>query len=161
MARGKQFEKDFSDSFGADCFCYRLIDSPGAWAGGKTRFTPSNICDFIMFENNISLFIELKSFTGKSIPFKNFRDKQINGLFEIERNRIGTLHGGFLLNFRDLSRTFFILADAFYAIKEASVRKSLSLQMAINSGVEISQKKKRVHFTYDIKEIFETCKKEY
>ena len=47
---GKRFEQDFIGSVPAEWFKYRLNDSSASWSNNEnSRFTPSNICDFIVY----------------------------------------------------------------------------------------------------------------
>lgn len=124
---GKVFEEDFINSFPTDVFTYRLRDSAGAWGDGKdgvndsntkdtkkSRFTPTNICDFIV-HNHIrgeTIFLELKSTLQKSMSFSNLKKHQIKGL-----NEAGKYQGVksyFIFNFRTLNETYAINAELIY-----------------------------------------------
>ena len=66
---GKMFENKFKDNW-KTCFpqgfIYRLPDQMSGY-----RYTSSNLCDFICFNEKILFLIELKSHKGASLPFKN------------------------------------------------------------------------------------------
>ena len=49
---GKKFEADLKSSVPDTCWLYRLRDNASSFANGtNTRFTSSNICDFILFDD--------------------------------------------------------------------------------------------------------------
>ena len=70
MNAGKQFEKDFKASVLDDQFYLRLNDAGGWSKSVDLRFTPSQLCDCLLFTRGTLYLLELKSHTGKSIPCK-------------------------------------------------------------------------------------------
>ena len=147
MNEGKKFEQDFINSVPETWFKYRLNDSGGSWQGGdKARFTPSNICDFIVYNSKLWL-LELKSHKGKSIPFSCIRPKQVEGLLEAYKR--GT-KAGYIINFRDIEETYYI--SSFYVSHaiETYDRKSISLGYIKQYGILIPQEKKRTRYSYDL-----------
>ena len=68
MNAGKQFEKDFKASVLDDQFYLRLNDAGGWSKSSDLRFTPSQLCDCLLFTRGTLYLLELKSHTGKSIP---------------------------------------------------------------------------------------------
>ena len=90
MNTGKKFEEDIKNSIDSTAFLYRLRDSGGSWQGGnKSRFTPSNICDFILFKSPRMYLLELKSHKGKSIPYTAI--KQLDKLLEVSNRKLENL----------------------------------------------------------------------
>ena len=143
MNAGKQFEKDFKASILDDQFFLRLNDAGGWSKSTDLRFTPSNLCDCIIFTYGKLYLLELKSHTGKSIPASCL--KQADSLAQIDK--FGIIPA-FVCNFRDLSETYII--NAIYVQQELTLRKSLSLETCKQFGEIIPQKKLRVHFRYDL-----------
>lgn len=154
---GKKFEEDIQNSIPENWWCYRLKDSSGSWSKtDKSRFTPKNMCDFIIFntEKGYNYGIECKSFKGKSMPYGNLNDvkgKKLDALCDMSSKK--NCCGGFILNFRDLNETYWIEAVVLNAIKENSDRKSLSLGEVELYGKYIPQKLKRVRYSYDFTRI--------
>ena len=147
MNEGKSFESDFIKSVPAEWFKYRLNDSGGAWQGGdNARFTPSNICDFIVYNGNLWL-LELKSHKGKSLPLSCIRPKQLEGLVNASTKSV---KAGFVINFRDTEETYYVAAEAIDYFVKMETRKSIPLDWVKQFGVLIPQKKKKVRFTYTL-----------
>ncbi len=161
---GKIFEEDFANSFRSNkgLFVLRLNDNSGAWKGngksdnsnGKVRFTPKNICDFIVYSNesNKLLLLELKSFKGKSCPFSNLKEHQIKGLYA-EGKREG-IESYMVLNFRDLkNETYAVKSEHIYEFYEKAERKSLSYEFCKEHGVLIVGRLKRTRWEYDVESL--------
>jgi len=145
MNDGKAFERDFMSSVPDDWFKYRLNDSGGAWQGGdKARFTPSNICDFIVYNGKLWL-LELKSHKGKSIPLSCIRAKQVEGLKNAYKKDV---KAGYVFNFRDINETYFVNAWDIYIFIANETRKSIPLQYIRQTGTIIPQVLKRVRYGY-------------
>jgi len=142
---GKKFEQDFISSVPDTWFHYRLNDSASSWQGGEnSRFTPSNICDFIVYNNKLWL-LELKSHKGKSIPLSCIRPKQVTGLLEAYKK--GT-NAGYIFNFRDIEKTYYVNANLINAFLVTYDRKSIPLSWIDEMGTLIPQIKKRVRYSY-------------
>ena len=105
----KKFEADLKSSIPDTCWLYRLRDNASSFANGtNTRFTSSNICDYILYDDitKTLYLIECKSTKGTSIPLSMIRDNQIKGLKEAGKHK---LVSGFLINFRnEKNDTYFI-----------------------------------------------------
>ena len=75
---GKKFEQDFANSVNKDeCWLYRLRDNAASFGGStNTRFTSSNICDYVMYHNKTRTLylLELKSTKSSSIPYSMIRE---------------------------------------------------------------------------------------
>lgn len=149
---GKKFEEDFQKSVPKEWFFYRLKDSSGSWSNDdtKSRFTPKNMCDFFMYNGEFLYGIECKSFKGKSMPYSNIANHQLDGLFDMSIEFPVFAQGFFLLNFRDLAETYMINAHTVKALKVMTSRKSISLEEARRNGTLIPQQLKRVRYRYDL-----------
>ena len=149
---GKLFESDIKASVPDRCWFYRLRDNASSFAGGaNTRFTSSNICDYILFDDNTrTLFlIECKSTKGTSIPLTMIRDNQKKGLVEAGQHY---LVAGLLVNFRNENNdTFFITIDDYVDMVESIGKKSFNIKdLTENGAVRVGCEKKRSRWRYDI-----------
>lgn len=145
---GKKFEQDIIKSIPEGVFYYRLRDSAGTWQGGdNTRFTPSNICDLIVFNEGNLYLLELKSHKGKSIPLTCIRENQIEGLMKAYKKGI---KAGYIINFRDIEETYYFSANSMNSFLNTEERKSIPLQRVREYGILIPQEKKRVRYKYDL-----------
>ena len=152
---GKQFESDIKSSVPEDCWYYRLRDNASSFAGGdKTRFTSSNICDCIIFDDKTrTLFLlECKSTKGTSIPLTMIRKNQVEGLAEAGRHY---LVAGLLVNFRNESNdTFFIMIDDYIEMIDSIDKKSFNIKDLIaNGAVRVECDKKRSRWKYNIEKL--------
>lgn len=152
---GKLFENDFKQSVPDTCWIYRLRDNASSFANGdNTRFTSTNICDYIMYDDiTRTLFlVECKSTQGTSIPLSMVRDNQIKGLKEASEH---DLVAGFLINFRNKNNdTFFVLINKFLDMIDSLNKKSFSIKDLENIGaLKIESNKKRTRYTYNIKKM--------
>ena len=153
MNEGKRFEEDFQNSIPEDIFYYRLRDA-GGWKRGKdTRFTPSNICDLIIYKEPNLFLLELKSTKGKSLPFSRVRDNQIKGLLNANTHR--GLKTGLVLNFRELSKTYYLDIQKAKEYKEMGLRKSFPVDWISENGILIEQEKKITRYKYNIEKFIE------
>lgn len=151
---GKMFESDIKASIPDRCWMYRLRDNASSFAGGaNTRFTSSNICDYILFDDiTKTLFlIECKSTKGTSIPLTMIRDNQKKGLVEASRH---CLVAGLLLNFRNENNdTFFIIIDNYLDMIERIGKKSFNIKDLMDYGaIRVDCEKKRSRWRYNIEE---------
>lgn len=157
---GKLFEQDLKNSVPETCWIYRLRDNASSFAGGSnTRFTSSNICDYILFDDaSKTLFlIECKSTKGTSIPLTMIRDNQINGLLDAGKHN---LVAGFIINFRNKDNdTLFISIENFYNMIGSVNKKSFNLKdLYDHAAIKIHNIKKRTRYTYDVQELVNKLK---
>jgi recombination protein U len=155
--QGKRFEQDIQASCPGSCWIYRLRDNASSFSGGdKTRFTSSNICDYILLDDNSkTLFLlELKSVQSTSIPFSLIRENQIKGLLEASKHQ---LVAGFLFNYRNENNdTFFMFADNFADMMKSIGKKSFNVKDCEKYGAtRVGSTKKRTRYTYDIGSLVE------
>lgn len=166
---GKDFENDVKSSVSKDVYFQRMNDSATSWIpNARTQFTPNNPYDFFAFYNNSLFCLELKSTKHTSLTFwrEDFEDKTKKQTFMIRKNQIQGLQkastyknvfAGFLINFRDVERTYWVNIIDFlkYTDKEKFNKKSVNEDDFISMGALcIPQEKKRVHYRYDIKLLF-------
>ena len=155
---GKRFEEDFKKSVPDHWYYRRFKDSAGAWAGGeKTRFTASNECDCLIFNTDTGILfgLELKSFKGKSMPYKNMNDpkgKKLEKMIDI--NNKNRCVSGYVLNFRDLGETYFVNTCNIVLLIERRDRKSFAYSDIVFLGLRIPQALKKVRYKYDIERIY-------
>lgn len=160
--QGKLFEQDFQKSIPSTCWIYRLRDNASSFANGSaTRFTSSNICDYILFDDiSKTLFlIECKSTQGTAVPLSMVRDNQIKGLVDASKHN---LIAGILINFRnDTNNTYFISIDNYVKMVNDINKKSFNIKdLLANNAIEIYSSKKRTRYTYDIQEMINKMKEE-
>lgn len=152
---GKKFESDLKLSVPNTCWLYRLRDNASSFANGtNTRFTSSNICDFILFDDmSKTLFLlECKSTKRTSVSLSMIRDNQIKGLKEAGKHK---LVSGFLINFRnEKNDTYFISIDNFSVMIDNVGKKSFNIKDLENFGAfKIESTKKRTRYTYNIQKM--------
>lgn len=160
--QGKLFEQDFQKSVPPTCWTYRLRDNASSFANGSaTRFTSSNICDYILFDDiSKTLFlIECKSTQGSSVPLSIIRDNQTKGLIDASKHN---LIAGFLINFRnDTNNTYFISIDNYVKMVNDINKKSFNIKdLLANNAIEIYSSKKRTRYKYDIQEMINKLKED-
>ena len=142
MNEGKRFEQDFVKS--CNFYILRLNDA-GGWSNAEnTRFTPSNICDFIGYKDQKLLLIELKSCAGTSIPFDNM--KQIDKLNKVNHDGVYPV---VIMNFRKYNQTFVVKASKLVELRDLLEKKSFSYNDARLHGELVPQTKKITRYVYD------------
>lgn len=119
-----------------------------------TRFQARNICDCMLYDKQLFL-LELKSTKGKSIPFSNFRDKQIEDL--IEASSYG-IEAGVLLEFSDLKEVYYLdIATLSHYIATAD-RKSVPIAFIQENGIQASVKLLQVNIRIDVAKLIKDLK---
>ena len=152
---GKKFEDDIKLSVPDNCWIYRLRDNASSFANGtNTRFTSSNICDYILLDDTTkTLFlVECKSTNGTSIPLNMIRDNQIEGLKNASKHN---LVAGLLVNFRnEKNDTFFIKIDRYLNMMKSLNKKSFNIHdIEEINAIRIESEKKRTRYRYNIKKM--------
>lgn len=153
--KGKVFEEDIKSSIPSTCWIYRLRDNASSFSNGtNTRFTSSNICDYILFDDlSKTLFLlELKSTKNTSIPLCMIRKNQIKGLQEAGQHN---LVAGFLFNFRnEKNDTFFMDINSFINMAGRAGKMSFNIKdLENNNAARIESIKKRTRYAYNIKSL--------
>lgn len=158
-AVGKDFEKDFFDSFPNDFHVERVRDSNGFTKNKKDEFVRMaglvNECDFNAYRFPFYFKIECKSTQNKtSLPFSMLKIHQVNKLNDSFKMK--GIVAGFTFNFRELKETYFIEADKIYNFYHNADRKSFPIKWVRDNGVplhEYSDEKERRRF--DLTEMIE------
>ena len=158
---GKQFEEDFMKSVPDYALKYRLPDSAQSFDhSDKLRFSRKSPFDYELFDSKkrILYALELKTVKGKSISFE--RTKEDKG--DIHFHQIRELNNwnkydgtvcGFIIEFRQLEKTFFLDIEDFNKLSELVTKKSFSNDDLLTYEIPhtiISQQKKRTRSTYDV-----------
>ena len=152
MNNGKKFEESFKASVPKNVFYYRFKDGTASWDKGEaTRFQAFNICDCMMFDKITRLWLcELKSHAGKSLPFSCIRDNQLKEMLQASEYQF--VHPIFIINFRDVEKTFAIDVIKVARFIESGERKSIPIDWLEENGDVIRQRKLQVNYRYDISE---------
>ena len=146
---GKRFEDNFRNSIPKDIFYYRLRDNSNTWSNGnKTRFATSNICDCLLFDGEYLFTLELKSTKGKSLPYSNIKEHQINDLLWC--SEFANVISGFVIEFDSLNECYFIKINDFVGFKQCNKRKSLPIEFCRKFGLKIGIEKKKINRKFDI-----------
>lgn len=166
---GKKFEEDIKSSVPEDVWYNRYNDGTADWEKDKedgkkkrTRFQAVNICDCEMHMHPNHYLFEFKSYTGKSITHEAFlmpnktkpldeRLKKVHKM--VDALRFG-IHAGYIINMREVGRTFYIRAD--YVLEHILSRrsKSIPLDYMIEHGIELIAEKRRTRWRYDLLNLF-------
>lgn len=139
------------------CWIYRLRDNASSFANGQnTRFTSSNICDYILFDDiTKTLFlVECKSTKGTSLPLTMIRENQVIGLKEASKHN---LVAGILINFRNENNdTFFMLIEEYLVLVNEIHKKSFNISDLEKAGItRIQSERKRTRYRYNINKMVE------
>ena len=140
---GKIFEEEVKASFPEDFYVERYKDDTAGFYG------VSNPADYRLYKYPYTFLLELKTHKGKSIPLDKIRDSQIRGMFRASQH-IG-IFAGFLINFRDLEETYYIPVSDVMIYISLTERKSIPVEWCRDKGIRISQTKKRVRYSYDLR----------
>ena len=141
--RGKDFETHFKECWeklSNSTTIDRLHDQTTGFAGSK------NICDFIAYKYPNIFYLELKSVHGNTLPFSNITDTQWNGL--LEKAKVYGVYAGIVVWYVDKDVTQYFHIEKLTYLRDKVGNKSVRFDD--ESGIEISGKKKRVFFDYDI-----------
>ena len=140
---GKKFEENIKKSLNPTTYWYRLRDNPGAWGDGKkeARFTPTNLCDFVIFFNGKLYMTEAKSTKGKSLPFSNIKNSQIKGFKKLRNHKNPNVYGIFLVEFSELGQVYAVTANQILKYMEETERKSFPLIFFKKEGIKLEIKK--------------------
>lgn len=154
---GKRFEEDIKKSVPKWCWVYRFKDGTANFSGTKNenvRFQAHNICDFMVMAKDKLYLLELKTHAGVSIPFSCIRKNQIEDMSKIEHENIEAY---FILNFRDIEKTYAVKAKDLKKFIDTSNRRSIPIKWCIENSLEIESELKRTRFKYELESLFE-CK---
>ncbi len=144
--RGKQFEDIIKNCFEKvpGTVVVRVHDQTTGFYGSK------NPCDFLIYKKPLFMTIECKSVHGNTLPFANITDYQWEQLFKM--GSVPGVTSGVICWWIDHDVTLFIPIQKLQEYKEAGF-KSVRFDIFDNAGIyQISGKKKRVFFDYDMKQ---------
>ena len=122
--------------------------------GSATRFQARNICDCMLYDRQLFL-LELKSTKGKSIPFSNFRDKQIEDL--VEASEFG-IKAGVLIEFSDIKEVYYLDIATLADYIATADRKSVPIAFMQEKGVQASVRLLQVNIRIDVDKLIEDIK---
>lgn len=171
---GKEFERQVYKNFSEleDISIDRIPDQVTKFKGSS-----QNICDFIVYQKPILLYLECKSVHGASLSiysepkpdkkgelhgfYGNIRDNQWEGLFK--KAQIRGVRAGVLIWFVDKDVTMYVPIEALLMIRNSG-KKSISYKEELFIACTeqghrpmqiIPGTKKRVMFEYDFSEFFD------
>ena len=150
---GKQFEQDFFNEAKEWVFkalVTRLHDTTNKFRG------IANPCDYIIATEYGTVFAELKTVKGVSLPFSNISDYQWESLFKAEMNEYAL--GGILVYFQRNDNLVWYPLAHLQKLKLAGA-KSINCETSPELGFEVEHTKKRVRLTISFKNVLEAFKK--
>lgn len=160
MNPGKKFEQNFSKSIPDYVYFLRIKDSASSFSpNSKSRFTSNNPFDFLIFYDGILFPLELKSTKSKSLSIqiseddkgKEIKYHQIKSLEEV--NKYKKIISGFIFDFRG-NKTYWMYIEDFLTFLKENNKKSINIDdVEKYNGIEISKKKLRVNYRYDISKL--------
>jgi recombination protein U len=95
--------------------------------------------------------LELKSHKGKSLPFSCIRDNQLSELVQATQKGV---KAGFIVNLRDVEKTYYVDAVTMQELINTSERKSIPLEFFETQCIKVFGEKKRTRWRYDILNLF-------
>lgn len=107
----------------------------------------------MMFDGRMLYLFELKSTKGKSFPFNNIREHQIDDLLDASKYK--NVVCGFIIELSDLKCAYFIEINTFKTLLDNTNRKSLSLEEMAEKGIKIDYKVLRTNCRLDIVKLLE------
>lgn len=154
MKNGKRFEANIKASATKfNIVCIRLKDSASSFSKEESlRFTPSNMCDFILFDGNKLLCAELKNHKGKSIPFSCIRKNQIDDL--TYNSTFKNTMCGLMVRFDDEDECYFLNIIDYNSFVKQETRKSIPIEYFKEKGISVFIEKKKVNYIYRIDLLF-------
>lgn len=167
MNIGKIFERQIKKSIPGYALLCRIPDSAQSFGkNSNLRFSRKNPFDYILYDSKTHFLyaLELKTVKGKSISFERTENdvgeihyNQIQGLNEW--NRYDGVICGFLIEFREIEKTFFLKIDDFNKLLQQISKKSFNNddleKLGINHTI-LPQTKTRKYFIYGIDEMLKT-----
>lgn len=145
LNEGKKFEQDFEKSIPEDMYYKREKDDTAGFRGVH------NSHDYTLYRFPNLCLMELKSVKGKSIPFSNITNNQLEGLYN-EGFKRGII-AGFLFNFRAVGQTYFVEVGKVWDYIKTAERKSIPVVWCEENGILLRGKKKRTRWRYDVDDL--------
>lgn len=159
---GKKFEEDWKKSFAKlNAYYFRIKDSAASFSGGNTSFTRTNPYDCFVLYEGFFLPMELKSTKGTSFSFdkegagngnKLIKLSQIHGLNEVSQFK--NAKAGFIFNFRDVHRTYYLDIVNFMNFYNNTSKFSINEKDIVEyEGVLIESKLLKVRYRYNVEKL--------
>lgn len=160
MNPGKKFEQNFSKSIPEDIYFLRIKDSASSFSpNSKSRFTPNNPYDFLIFYKGNLFPMELKSTNKKSLSIQRTKEEkskeikyhQIDSLSTV--NTYNGIYAGLVLDFRN-ENTYWISIESFNNFLLENDKKSINIEdVKKYNGILINKSKIRVNYKYNIERL--------
>lgn len=165
---GKIFEDNWKKSIPDNILIYRPPDAAQSFDKSfKLRFSSRSPCDFIMFDGEILLCVELKTVSGKSISFERCEDDtgiihyyQITSLKSFAKYK--NVISGFVIDFRKTDNTYFLNINDWDNLINSISKKSFNESDLLNHSnpILINKKKLKVNYRYDTNKLITDIKSE-
>lgn len=156
MNSGKLFEQQFKKSVPEDVYCIRLKDA--ATFGNYSNNTQDAMFDFICFDGSKLYCLELKTTKHTSVSVALSKDdkamlryKQIQALQK--SLTYPNVVSGIIVDFQN-GGCFFISINDLMDIINQTGKKSFNEKDIKGVAIEISKKKMRVNYKYDLSVLF-------
>ena len=161
---GKLFEEQWKRSIPEDVYYLRLKDNPSSFGKDSSfvRFTLNNPFDCLVFYNGFLFPLELKSTSSKSISIQTKKEEkgkmikinQIEGLSK--SNKYENIFSGFLFDFRESEKTFWMGINDFLKFQEVNNKKSINEKDIIKyNAIEVEKEKKKTRYVFSVKKLIE------
>lgn len=145
---GNRFQEDFVKSVPKGILIERYKDSP-------THYRKvDNPADYWTFNSKFIVLVECKTTNKITFPLSNISNEQIKKMLT-RCTETRNVFGGFLIEYRELQKCFFIPVDTFIAWYITRDRESLPFVWVRDNGIEISGVKKRTRFRWNVQKIFD------
>ena len=147
--KGKQFEDVIRKSFlkVSDVSIDRLRDAP------RKLKNVDNPSDFIVYKKPHEIYAECKSHRGNTLPFSCIREEQIKGMSE--KAKIDGVKAGIIIWFIDHDLTYWVPIDEVVCWRDMG-NKSINIKDIYKFNyIEITGKKRRIYFDYDMNKFLE------
>lgn len=161
---GKLFEEQWKRSIPEDVYYLRLKDNPSSFGKDSSfvRFTLNNPFDCLVFYNGFLFPLELKSTSSKSISIQTKKEEkgkmikinQIEGLSK--SNKYKNIFSGFLFDFRESEKTFWMGINDFLRFQEENNKKSINEKDIIKyNAIDVEKEKKKTRYVFSVKKLIE------
>ena len=161
---GKLFEEQWKRSIPEDVYYLRLKDNPSSFGKDSSfvRFTLNNPFDCLVFYNGFLFPLELKSTSSKSISIQTKKEEkgkmikinQIEGLSK--SNKYENIFSGFLFDFRESEKTFWMGINDFLKFQEEKNKKSINEKDIIKyNAIEVEKEKEKTRYVFSVKKLIE------
>jgi penicillin-binding protein-related factor A (putative recombinase) len=161
---GKLFEEEIQTSCKEQKIWFFRVRDVNPMAIKPGFKTAENPYDALIYKDGYLFPSELKSTKGKSLPFKNIKDHQIESLVS-SNTYDDKIIPGFIINFSELERAFFLHIDCFVKYRELALAgekecegkkvndKSVTLDYCEGFGMEIVGHKKKVKMRWYVNKL--------